>query len=260
MPVIVTQLFLYWKGYDVNVGLGLWALLNIIIFHAAGNAWSDYFDFRKGVDAPDTFGSKTLTDHLLTPRQVICLASALNAIGVASGLAMVSVIGLPLLWIGIGGALCSLLYPYLKFHALGDVDIAISYALLPALGTSYVAIGQFEWQALMVVIPVGMITIAILHANNTRDIATDRRAGIATLSMALGRKASVALYAAWVICPLLCVTLYVALGILPIWSLITLLAIPIIIANITAPLVNLDERTAKLQMAFSILLSISFIL
>ena len=56
MPVIVTLGYLFWSGADVNWVNGIWALLNIIVFHAAGNAWSDYFDYRTGVDAADTIG------------------------------------------------------------------------------------------------------------------------------------------------------------------------------------------------------------
>lgn len=52
MPVIVTLLFLHWKGYDVNVGMGLWALVTIMFFQAAGNSWSDYFDYKKVLTPP----------------------------------------------------------------------------------------------------------------------------------------------------------------------------------------------------------------
>lgn len=260
MPVIVSLLFLHWKGYDVNVAMGAWALVTIIVFQAASNAWSDYFDFKNGVDTADTFGSRTLTDHLLTPRQDLSLAVALNVMGIMSGLAMTYVTGMSLLWIGLAGALCSILYPYLKYHALGDVAIAIAYALLPAMGTSFVAIGVIDWQTLLLVLPVGLITVAILHANNTRDISSDRSAGISTLSMALGESLSFKLYAALILSAPLFIAVYVGLGILPLWSLLTLLSLPMIASNLKSPLVNLDERTAKLQLVFSVLLSISFLI
>lgn len=201
-----------------------------------------------------------MTDHLLTPRQELILGAALHGVGIASGLAMACIAGLPLLWIGMAGVFCSLLYPYLKYHALGDVAIAISYALLPAIGTSLVAIGSIDWQSLLVIIPVGLITVAILHANNTRDITTDARAGIYTLSMTLGLTNATRLYALWITSPLAFIVAYVCGGIIPEWSLLTLLAVPMIVANLKAPLANLDECTAKLQLIFSILLSISFVL
>ena len=56
MPVAVTLGYLFSAHADMDWTNGVWALLNIIVFHAAGNTWSDYFDFRKRVDADDTFG------------------------------------------------------------------------------------------------------------------------------------------------------------------------------------------------------------
>ena len=42
MPVVVTLAYLYWMRQDINWVNGIWALLNIVVFHAAGNTWSDY--------------------------------------------------------------------------------------------------------------------------------------------------------------------------------------------------------------------------
>ena len=53
MPVLVTMMFLWSKDIQVNWWLGIMALVNIVLVHAAGNVWSDYHDYRKGVDADD---------------------------------------------------------------------------------------------------------------------------------------------------------------------------------------------------------------
>ena len=60
MPVAVTLAYLWWAGEAVNWTNGVWALLNIIVFHAAGNTWSDYFDYRRGVDREGIAGVPTL--------------------------------------------------------------------------------------------------------------------------------------------------------------------------------------------------------
>ena len=80
MPVVVTLAYLYWMRQDINWVNGIWALLNIIVFHAAGNTWSDYFDYKHKVDARDTFGAKTLTDGMFTPREIYRLSMALLAV------------------------------------------------------------------------------------------------------------------------------------------------------------------------------------
>lgn len=270
MPVVVTLAYLFWKQQDVNWGYGLWALLNIIVFHAAGNTWSDYFDFVKGVDAKDTYGAKTLTDGVFEPAEIRRLALVLLAVALLGGIALLCLTGWPLLWIGLGGMACTLLYPPLKYRALGDAVIAVAYAWLPMWGTSYVAIGRIDMSVLLLAVPVGMITVAILHANNTRDVATDARAHIATLAMKLGFRRASRLYLFWIWCPFLFVAACLCLGLFPLWTLLIFMALPQAVtqsrqmrlcrATGTAVIANLDELTAKYQLMFSLLLALSFAL
>lgn len=194
MPVIVTLAYLYWAYGVIDWKNGVLALVGIIIFHASGNAWSDYFDFERGVDRADTFGVKTLTSGQFMPLEIRNLAIGLMVPAVAIGLWLVVRTGLPLLWVGVCGAICSLLYPWLKYRAFGDFVIFVAYAILPTLGISYITVGKFLPDLLLIIVPVGLITVAILHANNTRDIETDVRAKISTLAMKLGKKTDILLY------------------------------------------------------------------
>ena len=267
MPVIVTTAFLFWKGYAISWGFAVWALVNIIIFHAAGNTWSDYFDFRKKVDADDTFGAKTLTAGMFDQKEIFHLSVALTCVATAGGLGLLALTGLPLLWIGIGGLLCTLLYPMLKFNALGDIVILLAYAFLPTLGTSFVAAGVVDWSVLLIALPVGLITDGILHSNNTRDMLTDRRAGITTMAMKLGTKASAWLYAFEMIFPYVWIGVLSIAGELPVYTIAIFLTIPVAIGcaktMLTAAedvkiIADLDVRTANLQLLFSVLLTIAF--
>ncbi len=267
MPVIVTTAFLFWKGSAISWGFAVWALVNIIIFHAAGNTWSDYFDFRKKVDADDTFGAKTLTAGMFDQKEIFRLSVALTCVATAGGLGLLALTGLPLLWIGIGGLLCTLLYPMLKFNALGDLVILLAYAFLPTLGTSFVAAGVVDWSVLLIALPVGLITDGILHSNNTRDMLTDRRAGITTMAMKLGTKASAWLYAFEMIFPYVWIGVLSIAGELPVYTIAIFLTIPVAIGcaktMLTAAedvkiIADLDVRTANLQLLFSVLLTIAF--
>ena len=136
MPVAVTLAYLYWMQQDVNWTNGVWALLNIIVFHAAGNTWSDYFDYKHHVDREDTHGVRTLTGGLFRPQEIFRLSLSLLVVALIAGVGVMLRTGLPLLYIGIGGAACTLLYPALKYRALGDVVIFVAYAMLPMLGTA----------------------------------------------------------------------------------------------------------------------------
>ena len=268
MPVLVTLAYLYWAHYEVDWLLGLWALVSIVLFHASGNTWSDYYDYRRGVDAPDTFGVKTLTGGMFRPAEVRSLSLCLLGVAVLSGLGLLACSGWPLLFIGGAGLLLSVFYPWLKYHALGDADIFLTYAVLPTLGTSYVATGAVQWPVLWLSVPVGLITVAILHANNTRDTATDLRARIRTLAMLLGRRASVAVYCFEVLFPFVWLAACAVAGVFPWWVLLACLALIPAVGNArvmarlgrsgTSAIAGLDELTAKLQLLFSLLLALSF--
>ncbi len=267
MPVLVTLAFLNYAGYEMNWWYGVWALLNIVVFHAAGNTWSDYFDYKKGVDREDTFGAKTLTDGMFTPKEIYRLSLGLLIVALLGGIGLMLCTGLPLLYIGIGGMLCTLLYPMLKFNALGDADIFCAYAILPMLGTSFVATGAFHYEVLWNAIPVGLITVGILHANNTRDMQHDKRANIKTFAMLMGNKVSAYAYCFEMVFPFVWVIGCIVAGVLPYYSLLVLVALMPALKNASmaikflkegmTAIANLDEMTAKLQLIFSLLLTIS---
>lgn len=270
MPVIVTLAYLFWQDVPANWTNGVWALFNIILFHAAGNTWSDYFDHKYQVDATDTFGAKTLTNKLFTPREILYLSIALLTIALTAGIGLLLRSGLPLLYIGFGGLLCSLLYPMLKYNALGDVVIFFAYALLPTLGCAYATTGLILWKVLLFAIPIGLITVAILHANNTRDIETDHRAKIRTLAMHIGRTPSMHLYSIEIIFPFGWILGCILTGAFPWLTLLNMVALIPAMLNVRtmrqypskgmSAIADLDEKTAKLQLLFSLLLALSFFL
>ena len=135
MPVLVAMTYLWSAGFEVTWWLGIMALVNIVLVHAAGNVWSDYHDYRRGVDAKDTYGVHILTDAQFTPKEIYSLSITLQAAAIALGLLMVWLTGITLLWFGLAGIALSLFYPPLKYAALGDLVIMACYALLPMLGT-----------------------------------------------------------------------------------------------------------------------------
>lgn len=267
MPVLVTMVYLYWQGFCVNWGIALWALVNVVVFHAAGNTWSDYYDFKRGVDREDTIGGLSIVSGLFKACEIKKLATWLLVVAIVSGIALVFFTGLPVLYFGLAACVLTILYPWFKFHALGDVDIFLTYSLLPVMGTSYVAVGFFETSVLWLVLPIGLITVGILHINNTRDIEQDKRAGIHTFAMLLGKRASVYLYILEMLLPFAWVGFAVYYGAFPLWAFVSFMALLPAIGNVRKALgfpangmkalVGVDEATAQLQLLFSLLLSLS---
>ena len=263
-------MFLWSKGIEVSWGLGFMALVNIILVHAAGNVWSDYFDYRKGVDAADTYGVRILTDKKFTPKQVMTLSLILQVLAIGMGLLMVYLTGITLLWFGLAGIALSLLYPPLKYAALGDLVIMACYAVLPMLGTTFICSGEIVPEVLMLAIPVGSITVAILHANNTRDIETDTRARIRTFPILTSRFEAIRIYMVELILPYVWLLVMTLLHVVSPWTLVTFISLPLALSNCKQMLscekegikaiATLDEATAKLQLAFSLTLSVGLII
>ena len=267
MPVLVALAYLNWCDYKINWIAGVWALLNIVIFHAAGNTWSDYFDYKKGVDREDAIGGMSIVSGEFQACEIKRLAWCLLSVAVAAGIGLMLYAGLPVLYFGLAGCVLILLYPWLKYHALGDLDIFLTYSVLPILGTSFVATGYLHKEVLWLMLPIGLITVGILHVNNSRDIEQDSRAGIKTFAMLIGKRASVYVYLAELLLPFVAILVAAICGALPWWALVVVVALKPALDNCRAmlklpsegmeALVGIDEKTAQLQLMFSLLLSIS---
>ncbi len=277
MPIIVTATYLAWKGISLgNWWMAVYALLNIILLHSAGNAWSDYKDFTKGVDSHESYGQHVLTAGIFRADEIKRLSLCLLAAGTLMGIGLIFLCQhlygewLTLLYIGLGGVLSALVYPICKYNALGDLIILIAYAVLPTLGTSFILTGQIDWTVLLLALPLGLITDGILHTNNTRDIPTDKEASIHTLPMIIGHKASAIWYFTEMMIPYVWVGVLSMFGIFPVWTVFIFLTFPVAIGNGRMMMkslrcgldviANLDISTAKLQLLFSLILSFAFIL
>lgn len=270
MPVLVTIAYLNWAGYGVSWAIGLWTIVNIVLFHAAANTWSDYRDYKRGVDREDAIGGTSIVSGEFRASEIKHLSLWLLAAAVASGIALLLCTGLPVLYFGLAGCVLILLYPWLKYHALGDVDIFLTYSVLPILGTSYVVSGYIHQEVMWLMLPIGLITVGILHINNSRDIEQDARAGIKTFAMLIGKRVSAYVYVAEMLLPFVCILVAAICGAMPWWALVVLVALKPAVDNCRAAMrlpaegmeavAGIDEKTAQLQLMFSLLLTLSLIL
>lgn len=269
MPVALVLAYYFANGVAIDPVNAVWALLNIIIFHAAGNVWSDYFDFRYGVDNQNTLGVRQLVDGKFTGREFIWFAIFLFVVGTLCALFLVWRTGMPFLAVTFAGIVAALVYPPLKYRVGGDVVIFIAYTLTPLFATAWIVMGTWSLDAIWAVLPTGILTVGILHANNLRDAQTDTQAGIRTLASVLGKKWSVWLYHFEMLAPFAILLATVWLGILPMTVLLTL---PIAVAVMTlckqalcfdgvntASIATLDASTAKTQLMFSLLMVLGLV-
>ncbi|MCR4860541.1 MAG: prenyltransferase [Bacteroidales bacterium] len=274
MPVIATFAYLVSRGLVPSGArpylVLLLCILGVVLLHAGGNVLSDWFDYRSGVDNENAFAVPNLVFHKFEPAEYLRFSILLLAAGVAVGLAVTLLSGPGLLLIGGIGVLLTLLYSFLKYRALGDLDIFLIFGILPVLGTAYAVTGAHCPEALVLSLPIGIITVSVLHANNTFDTDTDRAAGIKTFAMLIGPKASSVLYCAYMVIPFVCVALAVILGRLHPLALLCLAAVVPAWKNLRQAarydaigldaMKGLDQATSKMQLVFSGMLSLGLIL
>ncbi len=250
----------------------LLALLGMVILHAAANLLSDVHDFRRGLDREALPMGSAIPHGLVTDREAFVAASLLFTLGSAIGLLLVTRVGLPVLGIGIAGVAVGLCYTPMKYHALGDLAVFLNFGVLGALGAWTVQTGSPDWRPAAWSVPISLLVIAILHANNWRDIASDGTRGARTVASLLGPQGSRTYYGFLLFAPFALVLLFVALGYvapgarlgLPPVFLATALALPLALdrwkkavnsENPKNPLdfIALDGATAQLNLVFGLL-------
>ncbi|MCK4413601.1 MAG: prenyltransferase [Candidatus Eisenbacteria sp.] len=250
----------------------LLAALGAACVHAAANLLNDYYDYRSGVDRPGVEGASrgTLVTGRLTAHEVLIAGLILWGVSALFALYFVLAVGpvlLPLIGIGLLlGAGYTAAPTALKYRALGDLSVFVAFGVGITVGGYIVQAGAFSWTPVAYSVPMGLLIAAILHGNNLRDITSDREAGIKTMAMILGPRPARIVYALLLLFAYLSVIVFAATGIAVPTALLALLSLPLALgvvrevwprgehANGRGRLVNLDMRTAQLQMAFGLLL------
>ena len=172
----------------------LLALAGMIVLHSAANMLSDVFDFKRGLDKDVTPVSGAIVRGWLSARQVAAGSILLFIIGAAIGLYLVLTAGRTLLVIGALGLAIGFFYSGFKYHALGDLAVFLDFGLLGSLGAWVVQTRRFSWLPVVWTIPMAMLVVAILHANNWRDSISDRERKVITVASLLGDRGSLFYY------------------------------------------------------------------
>lgn len=258
---------------EFMLGLYLLTLLGSIAIHAGANMANDYYDHIKGIDTPDSPGpSGVIQRGLLTPEQVLRGAAVCFAIGIAVGLSLVAVAGPAILWLGLVSVPLAFFYTGKPFHlgyrGLGEVIVLIFMGPVMVLGSYFVQVRRFELAPLLLSLPVAFLVAAILHANNMRDLESDKASGKQTLATLLGRAGATWEYYLLIFGSYLVILALTLLRVATPATLLTLLTLPtaLSLARVVAttaeiPSLNLVLRkTAGLHLRFGALLIIGILI
>lgn len=227
----------------------------VLAVHGAGNLVNTYYDFSKGIDHKKS-DDRTLVDRILEPQDVVRFGVFLYTLGCVCAACLYYLSSLKLEHLALiyfGGLSGSFLYTGgigFKYVALGDLVILITFGPLAVMFAYAVQVGSLAIFPLVYAIPLALSTEAILHSNNTRDVESDRAAGIVTLAILIGPASSYVLYTALLFLP------YLAFSILATHCSISL-ALPLLTIPMAFSLERqfrsqafnkLPQRTAKLNL------------
>jgi len=205
VPIIAATALGMVDGY-VHVDLFVLMLLASIFTHAACNLTNDYFDDRRGVDTHETLGQGgALQRGELSHDQLRSGIAVCFGIAILCAVPIIAVVGPVIILIGIASAAAAFFYtagPFpLAYYALGEVTVFLAMGVGMVCGAYYVNTGSVSTAAWLLGIAIGLLAAAFLHANNIRDIETDRARNKRTLANLLPRKAWMFEYIALVLLP-----------------------------------------------------------
>lgn len=272
-PVVVGNALAY-------AGTGAWlawpaivALLAAMLIQIGTNLHNDVADFERGADTPDRLGPPRATAMgWLSPQTVRRAAWAAFAAAFALGIALVFRGGWPIVAIG----LCSLCAGWaytggprpIAYTPFGELFVLAFFGLAAVGGSYYLQTFTLSPAAVVASLMVGAFAAAVISVNNTRDLATDARAGKRTLAVHLGRRAMDGVYLAELALPFLLLPGLAAAGVdgfrllLPCLAAFGALRLARrFVGETTGPGFNaLLADTARLQAVFAVLLGIALLL
>jgi 1,4-dihydroxy-2-naphthoate polyprenyltransferase len=91
--------------------------------------------------------------------------------------------------------------PY-GYRGLGEIAVFLFFGPVAVLGTEYTQSGRASGLGIGTAVGVGLLSCAVLVANNLRDVPSDTVAGKRTLAVLLGERDTRVMYAALVVVPL----------------------------------------------------------
>ena len=260
---------LAWMDGMFDWTLFLASLIGAICLHIGTNITNEIFDVRNGVDTiTSPRASQAILKGRVSEREAFVLVATFFAIAALIGVYLLTVRGLPILLFGIVGLIAGYMYtaPPLeyKYRAAGLPLVFLMFGPLMTLGAYFAITGAFSWEALIVSVPVGLLVTAILHGNEWRDIADDKRYGIGTLSSWMGSKRAYRVYVGLIVSAYIALTIAVLFGWLPTETLLAMLSLPLFVRAIRnaelgvlgqqRAIAMIDLQTAQLQALFGFLL------
>jgi 1,4-dihydroxy-2-naphthoate octaprenyltransferase len=229
------------------------------------NYANDYSDGIRGTDKNRVGPSRLTGSGAASPRAVLTVALVFFGLAALAGIALVVLT--QFWWLLAVGAVCvaaAWFYtggkrPY-GYMALGELFVFVFFGLVATAGTMFVQVGTVSFEAWLAAVAIGLISVAVLVVNNTRDIEQDRLAKKKTLSSIVGDRASRILFSVLVLLPFAILAFFMLEFANAGYAYLTLLiAVPAVIIALTAKtareLILVLQLTSFTGLGYALLLS-----
>lgn len=240
LPVILGSALAYREG---SFSWGLFGVIVMAIgaINIGTNLANDYYDHLSGADdrnprpTPFSGGSRVIQEGLMPPGRILLVSIISYTVSVVLGLYLIYRSGWGLLLFGIPGVGLSFFYtaPPLRlgYKGLGEPLVGILLGPMAVMGTFYVYTGTVTSQAFLLSLPIGFLVTGILYINQFPDAESDAACGKLHWIARIGRKKSVKGYYMIIGAAYLSLILPVFPRILPPWTLLALLSLPLAVQS-----------------------------
>jgi len=248
----------WYNGY-FHLGYALLAFFGLLLTHISVNTLNDYFDYRSGVDlatkrTPFSGGSGVLPAGLLKPRQVFWLGMISFLLTIPIGIYFIIVRGWLLLPLLLIAAVCVLLYsPVILKLGWPEWAPGVGLGVLPVLGVYFVQTAAYTWPVVMASIPSGILVHNLLLLNEFPDTEADKKADRKTLPITMGKAKASIVYSVLTVIVYLWIIGGVVADLMPVFSLIALLTLPLAIKAIQGARKHQDMNRLMPAMANNVL-------
>lgn len=268
-PVLVGTTLIKISSHPINwLNAGL-ALAVSLLLQIGVNYSNDYSDGIRGTDESRVGPIRLVASGLASAAQVKKAALLTFGLAALSGLALASRTSWWLVLVGAIAILAAWGYtggrsPY-GYRGFGEVSVFVFFGLVATMGSYFAQSHQVSWKSLLVAIPMGALSCAILAINNLRDLPKDALVGKKTLAVRLGDRG-----ARWMFVGLLLLAhlagasaalitsrAFITIALLPQTYIV---CVEVLRGASGRDLIPLLGRVGKLQLYFAIGLSAAFIL
>ena len=199
-----------------------------ILLQLGTNVINTYGDFKSGVDTKESvFRDDQLVTGQIKPKALKVYGIIIFAIVGIIGIYFVYLRGVPILILGIIGILFGYNYTAgiaYKYRGLGCLLVFFLMGVLMVVGAYYMQTGYFSWHVVWASLPISFLVSAIMFGNEFRDIDYDRKVGIKTLAIILGREGSRSMHLFMNVMPFLLAIILVVFRALP-WPTLLVFAL-----------------------------------